>query len=233
MPYAGPAPKRQRKQAYPKRRKLKVAARSDLILRPIIPTQENVFSTTRRYRLGLHLIPNIPVTDNGGYQAVYGLQINLVDIPNWAEYTSIFDSYRITGAEVEFQPRVTEIDTTSTSSLCTLGWFQDQNNVSLTGLSGLENPWLERTGYRQTLLDKVVKVKYTPRPLQMVYDGVTATGYQTGDSKSMNEWIACTFNSVPHNGLLFRVYAPTATAALGADMVQVYVNVSLQFKATR
>ena len=88
----------------------------------------------------------------------------------------------------------------------TLGWFQDQNNVSLLGLANLENGWLERTGYRQTVFDKVVKVKYTPRPQKMVYDGLVATGYTTSQPEVMNDWIssttrqwstmACTFGSI-------------------------------------
>lgn len=233
MPYAGPKAKRQRKQTAPKRRRLKTAARSDLLLRPVLPTQENLFSTTRRFRIGLAFVPNIQVTDNGGFQAVYGLQTSLVDIPNWSEYTSIFDQYRITGAEVEFQPRTTGNEVATGTGLCTLGWFQDQNNVGLTGLSALENPWLERTGYRHTLLDKVVKVKYTPRPMKMVYDGVVGTGYTCEDPKKMNDWIACTYNTVPHNGLYFRIYSPDTAVALTTDMVNVYVNLSMQFKSTR
>ena len=73
MPYAAPPAKRQRKQAAPQRRKFKSTARSDLIVRPILPAQENLFSTTRRFRIGLAFVPNQAVTDNGGHQAVYGL----------------------------------------------------------------------------------------------------------------------------------------------------------------
>jgi len=231
MPYA-PASKR-RKQAAPKRRVFKKTARSELIVRPIVPAQENLFSTTRRIRLAVGLSPTTVVTDNGGFQTTYGLSFQLSDLPNWQEYTSLFDQFRITGAEVEFQPRYTDNVGANDNNLITLGWFQDSNNVDLTGLTSVENPWLERTGYRQTVLDKIVKVKLTPRPQAMVYRTVTTTGYQVKDPRSMNEWLASTDYLCPHYGLYFRVYAPDATASSSVNMVHVYVNLSLQFKSTR
>lgn len=234
MPYE-PAAQRRRIAAGTSRRlrKIKSTARSGLMLRPLRPVQENLFSTTRRFRLALQFQPNVLVADNGGYQTVYGLTVALSDIPNWAEYTSIFDEYRITGAEVEFQPRITDMPAATDNKLCTLGWFIDNNSVDLAGLSSAENPWLERTGYRQVVHTKTEKVKFTPRPQTMVYQGATSTGYSVSSGSKMNDFIACTNNSVPHYGLYWRIYAPDTAIPLTNDMVNVYVNVSLQFKSTR
>lgn len=233
MPYA-PSAKRVKRSYTTKRRQFKKASPSSLILRPIVPAQDNTFSTTRRFRLALGFIPSILVADNGGYQSSYGLSVSLGDLPNWQEYTSLFDQFRITGAEIEFHPRYnSNISATGDNHLCILGHFQDSNNVDLTGLSAAENGWLERAGYRQSLLDKVTKVKWTPRPQSMVYRTSTTTGYQVKSPTAMNDWIAATDYNCPHYGLYFRIYAPDASAALTDDMVHVYVNLSFQCKSTR
>lgn len=226
-----PAAKRTRRVT--KRRKFKTTGPSTLMLRPLVPQQENVFSTTRRFRIPLGFAPTTLVTDNGGFQTTYGLSVNLGDLPNWQEYTSLFDQFRITGAEVEFIPRYNTNVLAVDNNLVHLGWFQDQNNVDLTGFTSVENPWLERTGYRQQILDRTIKVKFTPRPQMMVYQSAIATGYAQKSPKAMNDWIASTNYNVPHFGLYFRVYAPDATATSAIDMMSVYVNLSFQCKSTR
>jgi len=226
---SGPLAKRA-KVVYPRRRKRLGATLR--VPRPFKAPGDQVITVERTFRDTNIIGASLGVLDNGGYQGCAALTFKLSDCYNSQDITNMFDEYRIVKAEITFSPRYIDNTTaTGDNNIATLGWFQDHTDVSLTGYTQHENPWLERQGYRQSTFDKPVRVSVYPRPLEMVYLNTSSTGYQTATGS--NKWLACTQASVPYYGLFYRLYKPFATAADTQGMVSAYIKLTIQCRQTK
>lgn len=234
-----PAAKRQRPAV--KRRTTMVPKRRvvyNTVPRPLWPVPasgDGIHTFSRTFRGLNSLIPTTLCADNGGYQAAYAMTFQMSDLPNYAEYSALFDMYRILKAELVFEPRYTSnVDGTSDNHLAYLGWFVDHNGVDMTGFSGNENPWLEHEGYRQVLFDKETRMSLTPRVSQSVYKSSIASGYQTQDMAGKPSWIQFTAGeAIPHYGLYIRAYVPGLSAPGGYNLGNYYVRLTFQCRGSR
>lgn len=194
---------------------------------------DNIHTHIRTYRLpalGLNnFTPNQALTDAAGVQATWRVNPSLGDLPNFAELTALYDEFRITDCTVRIVPRYTDPVGTSDNNLLILGYFMDHNGASAATYDIAENPWLERRGYRQCLLDKEVIVRFKPRPLQLSVNG-TVTG---SSSYNYPPWLVAGDNSVIHYGSAFRIYSPNATTSFTSPMVAVYVTIKVDCRQSR
>lgn len=236
-----PEPSAKRQRPALKRRTTMVPFRRrtyNTLPRPLWPVPaagDGIHTFTRTYRGLNSFVPTTAVTDNGGVQSAYAMTFQISDVPNWQEYSSLFDMYRICKAEIVFEPRYTSnTDATSDNHLALLGWFVDHNGIDMTNFSGQENPWLEHEGYRQVLFDKETRISLTPRVSQMLYKSSIATGYQTQDMAGKSAWVQFTNGeTIPHYGLYVRAYIPQAGTSVPYNVCNYYVRLTFQCRGSR
>lgn len=187
---------------------------------------DNVISITRTFHVNEFFYPDTLCTDGGGYQKVLRIVPTLNSFPSYTDFTALFDEYRIVDCNVKIIPRYT--DNTSASndnSMTILSWFTDHNEVS-TAWNSVEGLWMEREDLKQTLFNKEVNIKFSPRPINPVFS-TPSTSYA---SIQAPQWINGTDSTVPHYGLALRMYAPNASIAFAQNMANVYVTCTFQFR---
>jgi hypothetical protein len=224
-------------QPEPKRRKLSKKTKqkfsSKLYKAPWFKG-DTVHTFERTFRLpatgGNNFTPNQALTDAAGVQATWRVQPQLGDLPQYTEFSSLYDEYRILECSVKVEPRYeTNVTTSNDSYLLILGWFNDHNGAAAATYDIAENPWLERRGYKQIIMDKAAVVKFSPRPLQGSVLGTVAGTATYGRAP----WLSTGDSSVPHYGGAFRLYAPHATASFTSPMCAVYVTLKFQCRQSR
>lgn len=196
---------------------------------------DNVHTHVRTFRLaplGINnLTPNQALTDAAGVQATFRVNSTLGDLPNFTELASLYDEFRITDVSVRIVPRYTDPTTTgqNDTNMLVLGWFLDHNAASSATYDIAEGPWLERAGYRSTIFDKEVTVKFKPRPLQLNVNGAVAGTM----SYKYQPWLSTGDTSVYHYGAAFRLYSPYSTVSFTSAMAAVYITVKADFRQAR
>lgn len=187
---------------------------------------DNIISITRTFRLNAYLRPNVSCTDGGGYQGVVRIEPQLALFPDYTDFGALFDEYRIVDCNVKVVPRY--VDNTAAAndnSMCILSWLVDHNSIGVA-YDTVEGLWLQREDLKQTLLNKEVNIKFSPRPINPVY----ATPFTSYSHLATPQWIQASDATVPHYGLALRIYAPNAAAALDQNMANVYVTCTFQFR---
>lgn len=212
-----------------KRRKVAKAATSKLIKYSMAPRKsrgDNIISITRTYRLNQFLRPYVSCTDGGGYQGVLRVEPRLQDFPDYTDFGALFDEYRITDCNVKVVPRYTDnTATTGDNSMCILSWLTDHNALGVA-FDTVEGLWLQREDLKQTLLNKEVNIKFSPRPTNPVNQpGVIGTS-----SFTVPQWINAADSAVVHYGLGLRIYAPNASLPIDQNMANIWVTCTFQFR---
>jgi len=129
-----------------------------------------------------------------GYNPV-PLTIKLNEVPNYTDFTSLFDSYKITHAEFKFIPHFTVgqvplgPQNTQVARLVTV-IDQDDDNTP-TGLSQL----MQYSSLDESLLDRERVRNFKPRVSVQTYRTATTTGYSAPDDAI---WIDAAQTDVPH-----------------------------------
>lgn len=224
-------PPAKRQMAPVTRKRFRRPATTLSVPRPLKAPGDQTVAVQRVFR-DLNIIgAGLGVIDNGGYQGCAAINFKLSDLVNSQDITNFFDEYRIVRADVSFLPRYEDNVGATDNNIATLGWFIDHNDLSLSGFTQYENPWLERQGYRQTTFDKPVHISLTPKPLEAVYRSLTNTAYQT--APGFNKWLSTAYNDVPHYGLFYRLYKPFATVADTQGAVSVYIKLTVECRQTK
>lgn len=129
-----------------------------------------------------------------GYNPV-DLTVTFDKLPNYTDFTTLFDSYKITGVEYKFVPHFnvanvqTGISNTQVARLVTV--IDKDDNTSLSGLSQA----MQYSSMEESMLDKERVRAFTPEPTIQVYRSSTSTGYQ---SPVGPVWIDMAQIDVPH-----------------------------------
>ena len=129
-----------------------------------------------------------------GYNPI-DLTVMLDKLPNYTDFTTLFDSYRITGVEYRFCPHfnVGQVplgpQNTQVARLVTV--VDKDDNSSLTGLTAA----MQYASMEESLLDKERKRFFVPLPTIQTYRTATTTGYQSPDAPI---WIDMAQTDVPH-----------------------------------
>lgn len=155
-----------------------------------------------------------PITDYINFQ--------ISDIANIAEYTALFDQYRITSVSAVFLNKATQVYIgNSSGDLPMVTTAIDYNDNSSLGV----NPTQYQTAVTNPMTTNFVR-RLVPRTAMPVFNGVTSA-YVMGPRDA---WLDCTYTSVPHYQLIVNI---TNTSVDSQFVVEVDVLYSLEFQSVR
>jgi len=153
------------------------------------------------------------VTDNGGAQLIGNFEFALDKLPQYSEFTKLYEEYCIKEVKITFQPmwnsNVAQVSENVTEQaqcrVPKLGFCAVYTGGALPG-TGQENPWLECEGYEQHDFDRSITVALKPRILGDAYSAQVSPTYAV--SQDGFTWIPVASAGVLHYGLNWRVYDP-------------------------
>lgn len=129
-----------------------------------------------------------------GYSPI-PLTIKLNEVPNYTDFTSLFDSYKITHAQFKFTPHfnVGQVplgpQNTQVARLVTV--IDQDDDTNLTGMSQA----LQYSSLEESMLDRERIRNFKPRVSIQTYRTSTSTGYNTPDDAI---WVDAAQTDVPH-----------------------------------
>lgn len=130
----------------------------------------------------------------------------VLNMPNIAEFTSLFDQYKILRYSLDIVPRYTSWDlNTANPALPTIYWVYDQDDSTVPTAASqiMEHP---KVRYRR--LDKPVRITVL-RPC--IADEIYNTAVTTGYAPRKAPWIDLASPSIPHYGIKYFIQgAPNA-----------------------
>lgn len=176
----------------------------------------NELLTSRMYRLSN---VNFTVASFSG-----ALAFRLNQLPNYAEFTALFDCYKIWKAEVQFIPKYNVSDYSSGGSaygLPTIYIAEDRNNAVAPATI---NALAEFSTCIARRFDR--PITYTCWPTLTV-SGVGAGGGVIIDDRQKDLWIRNQYPDVDHYGCLYAVDMPVGLGDFKCDIV---VKMFLKFK---
>lgn len=147
----------------------------------------------------------------------------LSDVPNYTEFTTLYDNFKITGIQLKFYPRLTD-QTSPGTSYGQFIWCTDYDDATApTGVNEL----LQRQSTKVYIPvgNRPLKFFYRPRAASAVYNG---TGFTAYAQTSQNTWVDCNNAGVPFYG---SKWVWTGTSA--AYQMDVYATYYFKFKAPR
>lgn len=160
-----------------------------------------------------------------------GRSFKLDDLPNYTEFTNLFDAYRIKGVKLEFVPIYNshEINEGPASSvddrvgMPIMTYVYDQDDATSPAA---EDTLLQyATNKRISLSSRRTIYISSPRTAGLVFkDGINPVGYQ--ETKA-NQWIDCANADVPHYGLKYFIPEENLSKIL---YIRVYATYFVQFK---
>lgn len=171
---------------------------------------KNVLYCKRTYDLGTFVADPAGVIANG-------LTFQLASAPNNAEFTSLFDQYKIRKVVVKFYP----------DAILGLGYYRlktalDFNDANTPDAASIR----ENTTMRQhELLNNrgYFQRTFTPTVLSEVYNSTISTGYATSRKAP---WISTAYPNIPHYAL--KVFGDSFPS--GAQAFKAEVTLHLAFK---
>lgn len=186
------APKRRNTKRKSPRRRLKLKfGRKAKLMRSLIT---NRFSTTR--------IKSDILTLPTGTSTVFGTPFMLNQLPNYTEYTALFDQYRIAAIKITFIPRSNSSEIGSTM-LPILYYVSDATDATLP-TSTAELYEYPRLKYKQ--LSKPYSLYFKPKFADAAYQGAFS-GYAVNKG-----WLSTASPAVQHFGLKGVVDVQTPTS---------------------
>lgn len=128
------------------------------------------------------------------------------ELPNYTEYTDLFDEYRINYIVMKFLPitRGTQVSLAGMSSVLNpvnnFGWYQPQIHIcpdyndadTPSSIASLQ----QKHGYRVTEFNKPVILKFRPAVSPMIYRSAATTAYGT----KWKQWLHQQYTDTPHYG---------------------------------
>jgi len=157
------------------------------------------------------------VTTSNVYASI---SFNLNDLPNVAEFTSLFDQYRINSIKWTLMPRGSSAEAGTNNSACkifsVLDYDDDTAPTSIDTLLQYEN-----CKTSNSLRDHSRSLR--PKFARSVYQSALVTGY--GQSSG---WLDCDSTLIPHYGIKL-AFQGTA----GAQIFDVRIQYSVSFMGVR
>lgn len=167
-----------------------------------------------------------------GISAAY--QFTLDSLPNYTEFTALYDMYKINAIKLTFVPTASEYINSTTSGAPTPNGFQRFNSVldfDDTAVPVNENELLQYATLKNTPGWRSHTRYFKPRILQTVDEIVGAT---LGSSSSSPKWISCLSPSVEHLGVKIFVAPPIVGSAVGAAITySVYATYYISCRNTK
>lgn len=162
------------------------------------------------------------VTSPAAAPTFFGYEFKLTDLPDYTEFTNLFDEYKIMRVKVYFLPNVY---TQNTSIANLVPWFLITVDKDDSSAPTSFNSMLSYPGCKITSMQRKQYVSFVPRVATAVYGGPVVTSY---GSKSM--YLDCGSPGVPHYGLKIGVGNSTNAGIYG---YHVFVKYVISFRGVR
>lgn len=157
-----------------------------------------------------------------GVTGASGLNFKLSDLPNYTEFTALYDQYQIRAIKIQLIPRFTEsAAATSTQAIGNMWSVIDYDD---SGAPGALNDLLQYQNVKRTRTNQMHSRYFKPK----VADEVFGSGVATAYSAAKNVWLDCNNPVVEHYGIKF--WFDATTAGVTYDMM---VKMYLAFKNVR
>lgn len=192
-------------------------------------------TTTYKFKRMFHAVDRTDLPDVVQFNETTGglavsLNFTLQDVPNYTEFTALYDEYKITGVVVECIPTFTGNEL-NVAYAGTLGLSSIYSAIDFNGQFGA-SPSLatigQQNGVRHTRMHKTHRRYLRPKPLNTIYrEGVTSA-YA---SQRNAGWISTQYVDVQHYGLNMLIEQIAATGAAWA--YRFTYTYYLQFRGTK
>ena len=161
-----------------------------------------------------------------GTSPVFGAYaFSISDLPNYTEFTALFDQYRINKLVVRYVPNHNSSEVGATKALMEFNSVLDFNDqVAPTALTQL----YEYANWRMTRGNAIHTRVFTPAVLSLVAT-TSAIAYQ-GDQSKWKQWLATSQTDIEHYGIK---YAIGATQAAGDMYFTPYVTAYFSCKSVK
>lgn len=187
------------------------------------------YTFTRTYQ-GADIIPLYATA------AFYSYNFKLSDLPNYTEFSALFDFYRIDKVIVKFFPQVTVgnlgNNLTSTSVLSKVprivSVIDYDDSTALTNL----NDAYQYQNMKQGLMTRQHNRVITPKVSTTVYKTAITSGYSVPKT---GMWIDCTDADVPHYGLKIGIEQSGINGVPPGDMFRMtpVITFKMSFRQVR
>lgn len=164
---------------------------------------------------------NVSTDNTGAYVFTLG------DLPNYAEFTALFDEYMMCAISISFVPAITGMDgnpiatTVSLPNFCTV--IDHDDNTAPTNLATI----LQYENFKRTRLNVTHTRYFVPRIAVNVY----RAGLTSGFGSRSKQWIDCSNTDIAHYGLKY-VIDPIFNS--GSELnVQVFATYYMKFRGVR
>lgn len=133
--------------------------------------------------------------------AFYGLKFQLDDLPNYTEFSSLFDNYQIMCVVLKLLPVQNQMNTglSGAVEVPTIGYCWDYDDATTpTSMDQLR----QYATYKEQLANKPVTIKVYPKVALVTYQGGVSNGYLRPSAKLQKMFrIDCANPSVQHFGI--------------------------------
>lgn len=157
----------------------------------------------------------------------------LAQLPNYTDFTGLFDQYKITGAKLTLTPALSEgISSPLFGTNAALGYSRVHSVVDYDDASipTSEDQLLEYGSHKSTAPFKTHTRFIKPKVLQEVYRSAIATSY----APRSGMYLDMTTPDVPHYGLKVWISAPnTSAGTAGSITYKAYLTLYFNCKNTR
>lgn len=169
-------------------------------------------------------------TTYGAGPTLGALTFNLAALPNYTEFTSLFDEYRILGILVEFHPGVDSWSAEPGVTLTSMALPQVRTVIDHTedGVPSSFNDMYQYANCKMTRGTRIHKRFLRPNVLSQAFESTVSTAY----SPKYKQWITTDDATTPHYGLKYGIDA-LPSASLGTLGYRVYVTYYFQCKSTK
>lgn len=156
---------------------------------------------------------------NASGATTQGWYFRLADLPNYTEFTALFDLYRFNKIVVRFVPSFTGSDmnpaTTSWAIPTFYSAIDHDDAVTPANLDVL----MQYPSLRLTRGNRIHTRIFTPAVSTDIFTGTTE-----GSSPKFKAWLNCADATVPHYGLKFYIDQPPSTYGKYQCFVTVYMS---------
>lgn len=160
-----------------------------------------------------------------------GFSFQLVDLPNVAEYTSLFDQYKIQKVVLKIVPKTLMTQGASTGNAGPTGYGQVVTAIDYDDAAtpSSKDELLEYGSAKYTQASRVHTRTIRPKVLNAVWVNSISTGY----APRAAPFIDNANNNVPHYGIKMWIDAPSTVGAASSASYDVYATYYFLCKNTR
>lgn len=207
-----------RKTRYRPRRRVRRYKRATTSMKLYRPPQLRVHSFKRKMAY-----PSVTISSGttGYFAAAYTFALD--DLPNYTEFTSLFDRFMISYVKIHIVNRSVNLSQIESYNNAALGFPEivycvdnDDNTAPAASAAGM-NTIRERgkaKGFLYSSTRRSCSIGLRPAVLSNMYEGVAATAY----SPQWRKWISTTDYATPHYGLKYVIRVPFNTGVMPGDV---------------